>query len=77
MPASFCLFSSFPHYTIQIYIDLSIDGMLGFKPGTAEWNVQMNPLSYGSTPVTKFNLIFTIILGNMNSKGDLFCYHFN
>ena len=51
--------------------------MLGFKPGTAEWKVQMNPLSYGSTPVTKFNLIFTIILGNMNSKGDLFCYHFN
>ena len=25
---------------------------LGFEPGAAGWKAQMNPLSYGGTPIT-------------------------
>ena len=35
---------------------------LGVKPGAAEWKVQTNPLSYGSTPNLFLNLNILISL---------------
>ena len=48
IPASFCLFTSFLHNTIQMLIDLMV--CLGLEPGAAEWKAQTNPLSYGVPP---------------------------
>ena len=55
-PASFCLFFFFSqckgkYYTNLTFNDLSVDGVLGLEPGAAGWKSQMNPLSYGGTPV--------------------------
>ena len=36
---------------------------LGFKPGAAGWKVQMNPLSYGVTPLQSFFQILILALG--------------
>ena len=36
---------------------------LGFKPGAAGWKVQMNPLSYGGTPLQSFFQILILALG--------------
>ena len=39
------------NYSINFDLnDESIDGVLGTKPGLAEWKAQPNPLSYCSTP---------------------------
>ena len=37
---------------------------LGLKPGTPEWKVQTNPLSYGGTPI-KHILTFEILSFNL------------
>ena len=57
-PASFCLFSSFPHDTNQYNFIKAQMVCLGLEPGAAKWKAQKNPLSYGCTP--KYNTDYYI-----------------
>ena len=60
IPASLCLFSSFPHDTIQILIDKSELVCLGLEPRVVGWMSQTNPLSFGGTPL--MNILFIRLL---------------